>query len=319
MVGASPFLESVRSAVRTRHYARSTEKAYVNWIRSFIVFHGKRHPRDLGAPEVERFLTHLAVERRVSASTQNQALSALLFVYRHVLEVDLPWLEGVTRAKRRVRLPTVLSREEVARVLGQLQGTVRMLADLLYGSGMRRIEALRLRVADLDFAYRKILVRDAKGGKDRVTMLPDRLVQPLQLHLKRVRALHEEDLASGFGEVWLPFALARKYPSAGRSWSWQYVFPSKRLKPDPESAGVLRRFHASPKKLTEALARAGRRAGITKRVGCHTLRHSFATHLLESGTDIRTVQELLGHADVETTMLYTHVTGRGRGVKSPLD
>lgn len=318
-MGSSPFLDSVRAAIRTRHYAHSTEKAYVNWIRQYIVFHGKRHPRELGGPEVERFLTHLATRAKVSASTQNQALSALLFMYRHILEIELPWLENVVRAKRRMRVPVVLTPEEVRSVLENMYGTSRLVADLLYGSGMRRIEALRLRVGDLDFGYRQVTVRDSKGGKDRIVPLPDRVVAPLQAHLKRVQLLHEEDLALGHGEVWLPYALARKLPGAGREWCWQFVFPSQRLKPDRDD-GIVRRFHAAPKAIGRALSRAARKAGITKRVGCHTLRHSFATHLLESGHDIRTVQELLGHADVSTTMIYTHVTRRGAGgVRSPLD
>ena len=235
------------------------------------------------------------------------------------MEIELPWLEGVVRAKRPQRIPVVLSPDEVRRVLDQLRETPRLIADLLYGSGMRRIEALTLRVGDLDFSYRQIVVRQAKGAKDRVTMLPDRLVEPLRTHLRRVRALHVQDLAAGHGAVWLPEALSRKLPNAAEQWTWQYVFPSARLAIDDE-AGVLRRFHASPKSLSRSLHRAAQRAGITKRVGCHTLRHSFATHLLQSGCDIRTVQELLGHADVATTMIYTHVTRRGAGgVRSPLD
>ena len=318
-MGKSAFIASVREAIRVRHYSRATEKSYCGWVRQFIRFHGLRHPRGLGAPEVESFLTWLAVERKVSASTQNQALCALLFMYRHVLEMELPWLEGVVRAKRPQRIPVVLSPDEVRRVLDQLRETPRLIADLLYGSGMRRIEALTLRVGDLDFSYRQIVVRQAKGAKDRVTMLPDRLVEPLRTHLRRVRALHVQDLAAGHGAVWLPEALSRKLPNAAEQWTWQYVFPSARLSIDDE-AGVLRRFHASPKSLSRALHRAAQRAGITKRVGCHTLRHSFATHLLQSGCDIRTVQELLGHADVATTMIYTHVTRRGAGgVRSPLD
>lgn len=270
-MGKSPFLEKVRTAIRARHYSRSTEKSYVWWVRQFILFNRKRHPRDLGGPEVERFLSYLATVRKVSAATQNQALSALLFLYRQVLEVELPWMENVVRAKRRQRVPVVLTPEEVRAVLARMQGTPRLIADLLYGSGTRRIEALRLRVGDIDFGYRQVMVRDAKGGRDRIVPLPDRIVEPLTTHLARVKRLHDDDLAKGFGEVWMPFALARK-------------------------------------------------AGITKRVGCHTFRHSFATHLLESGHDIRTVQELLGHADVSTTMIYTHVTRRGAGgVRSPLD
>lgn len=318
-MGKSTFLESVRLAIRTRHYAHTTEKAYIQWVRRFILFHDKRHPRELGAPEVEAFLSALATRGRVSPSTQNQALSAILFMYRHVLQVDLPWLAGVVRAKRRQYVPTVLSPEEVRVVLGQLKGTLRLIGDLLYGSGMRRIEALRLRVGDLDFAYRQILIRAAKGNKDRVTVLPNRLIQPLQLHLRQVKVLHEQDLADGHGEVWLPYALARKYPRAGRDWRWQFVFPSRKLSTCCDD-GVVRRFHASPKVLSKALSAAANRAGITKRVGTHTLRHSFATHLLQSGSDIRTVQELLGHADVSTTMIYTHVVKRGAGgVRSPLD
>jgi len=318
-MGQSPFLDSIRQAIRTRHYARSTEKAYVNWVRQYILFHGKRHPRDLGSKELESFLSMLATRRNVSPSTQNQALSAILFTYKHVLEIELPWIENVVRAKARQYVPTVLSSEEVRSVLSQLSGTTRLIADLLYGSGMRKIEALRMRVGDLDFAYRQVLVRAAKGNKDRKVPLPDRLVEPIKSHLLRVRALHQQDLAEGHGEVWLPHALLNKFPSAGRQWSWQFVFPSSRLKAARED-GVIRRFHASPKSLSYAISRAARRAGITKRVGSHTLRHSFATHLLQSGHDIRTVQELLGHADISTTMIYTHVVKRGAGgVRSPLD
>ena len=318
-MGKSAFIASVREAIRLRHYSRATEKCYCNWVRQFIRFHGMRHPRDLGAADVEAFLTSLAVDRKVAASTQNQALCALLFMYRHVLEMELPWLDGIVRAKRPQRIPVVLSPNEVRRLLDELRETPRLIADLLYGSGMRRIEALTLRVGDLDFAYRQIVVRNGKGAKDRVTMLPDRLVEPLRAHLHRVRTLHANDLASGHGAVWLPDALSRKLPNAARQWTWQYVFPSARLSVDDES-GALRRFHASPKAVSRALQRAARRAGLTKRVGCHTLRHSFATHLLQSGCDIRTVQELLGHADVATTMIYTHVTRRGAGgVRSPLD
>ena len=318
-MGKSAFIASLREAIRLRHYSRATEKSYCIWVRQFIRFHGMRHPRDLGAPEVEAFLTSLAVRRKVAASTQNQALCAILFMYRHVLEVELPWLNGIVRAKRPQRIPVVLSPDEVRRVLAQLHETPRLIADLLYGSGMRRIEALTLRVGDLDFSYRQIVVRNGKGAKDRVTMLPDRLVEPLRAHLLRVRELHGHDLAAGHGAVWLPNALARKLPNAARQWTWQYVFPSMRLSVDDEDRTV-RRFHASAKSLTRALHRAALRAGITKRVGCHTLRHSFATHLLQSGCDIRTVQQLLGHADVATTMIYTHVTRRGAGgVRSPLD
>lgn len=318
-MGSSPFLDAVRRAIRTRHYSRATEKSYVQWVRRFVLFHGKRHPRDLGSAEVEAFLSHLATECRVAASTQNQALSAILFMYKHVLEMELPWLDGVTRAKRREYVPTVLTPEQVRALIDNMQGTSRLIVELLYGSGMRKIEALRLRVCDLDFDYRQITVREAKGGKDRFTVLPGRLVEPLQAHLARVRRLHQRDLANGLGATWLPYALARKFPNAARDWCWQLVFPSSRLTIGEED-GVVRRFHASPKALHKAIRIAARKAGIAKRVGSHTLRHSFATHLLQSGSDIRTVQALLGHADVATTMIYTHVVKRGAGaVRSPLD
>jgi integron integrase len=273
----------------------------------------------MGAGEVTAFLSWLATERDVAAATQNQALSALLFLYQKVLGQQLPWLDELVRAKRPVRLPVVLTEAEVGRLLAELHGAARLRGALLYGAGLRQIECLALRVKDVDFAYRQILVRDAKGGKDRVTMLPENLVQPLQAYLGRVRALHRRDLAEGFGEVWLPHALARKYPRAGCEWGWQFVFPSKNRSADPET-GVIRRHHVHPDTLGRAVKRAARAARIVKPVSCHTLRHSFATHLLERGHDIRTVQELLGPSDVSTTMVYTHVLNRGaRGVKSPLD
>lgn len=318
-MGSSPFLNLVRRAIRTRHYSRATEKSYVQWARRFILFHGKRHPRDLGSAEVEAFLSHLASECKVAAATQNQALSAILFIYKQVLHTELPWMENVTRAKRRQYVPTVLSPEQVRALIDNMSGTSRLIVELLYGSGMRKIEALRMRVGDLDFDYRQITVREAKGGKDRFTVLPGRLIDPLRAHLARVRLLHRQDLANGLGATRLPYALARKFPNADRDWSWQYVFPSSRLSVDDED-GVVRRFHASPKALHKAIRVAARKAGIMKRVGSHTLRHSFATHLLQSGSDIRTVQALLGHADVSTTMIYTHVVKRGAGaVRSPLD
>lgn len=308
-----------REAIRERHYSRRTEKSYWFWIRWFIFFHGKRHPAQMGGAEVSAFLSWLATERNVAAATQNQALAALLFLYKHVLGVDLPWLAGLVRAQRPVRLPTVLSEAEVRRLLEHTQGTGRILVGLLYGAGLRQIECLTLRVKDVDFAYRQIIVRDGKGAKDRATMLPENLVQPLQEHLGRVRALHRRDIAEGYGEVWLPHALARKYPRAPREWGWQFIFPSGNRSADPET-GVLRRHHIHPDTLGRIVKRAARRACIVKPVSCHTLRHSFATHLLERGHDIRTVQELLGHSDVSTTMIYTHVMNRGaRGVKSPLD
>jgi integron integrase len=311
-------IERFREAIRAKHYSRRTEEAYWYWVRFFIVFSGKRHPAELGAAEVNAFLSWLATERNVAAATQNQALSALLFLYKHVLGIDLPWL-GITRAKRPVRVPAVLTEAEARRLLSQLQGVKWLMASLLYGAGLRQIECLRLRVKDVDFAYRQIVVRDGKGGKDRVTMLPEGAVQPLQEHLGRVHLLHRRDLAAGYGDVELPHALARKYPRAGRQWGWQYVFPSALRSRDPRS-GVVRRHHLYPDTLHRAVAGAARAAGIVKPVSCHTLRHSFATHLLERGYDIRTVQELLGHADVSTTMIYTHVMNKGaRGVKSPLD
>ena len=312
-------VERLREAIRARHYSRQTEKAYWYWIRYFVLFHGKRHPAGMGAAEVSAFLSWLATDRNVAAATQNQALSALLFLYRAVLGMELPWLGDLVRAQRPVRLPTVLSEGEVRRVLACVPENARLMVGLLYGSGLRQAECLSLRVKDIDFAYRQVLVRDGKGAKDRVTMLPENLVQPLQAHLGRVRLLHGRDLKEGFGEVRLPYALARKYPRAGHAWAWQYAFPSDSRSADPQD-GVMRRHHVHPDTLGRAVARAALHAGIDKRVSCHTLRHSFATHLLERGYDIRTVQELLGHSDVSTTMIYTHVMNRGaRGVKSPLD
>jgi integron integrase len=309
-------LEQVREAIRRRYFSRRTEQAYVHWIKRFIYFTGKRHPATVGESEVTAFLNHLAAERHVAASTQNQALSSLLFLYKEVLGQQLGWLDGLQRP---TRLPTVLTRPEVERVLAQLVGTRWLLASLLYGSGLRVIECLRLRVKDVDLSYRQILVRDGKGEKDRVTMLPETLLEPLRAHLERVRPLHARDLREGYGEVHLPYALARKYPRAGREWCWQYVFPSKNRSTDPDD-GVVRRHHLNESVLQRAVKEGARAAGIAKHVNCHTLRHSFATHPLEGGYDIRTVQELLGHSDVSTTMIYTHVLNKGgRGVKSPLD
>jgi len=311
--------DRLREAIRSRHYSRKTEKAYWYWIRYFVFFHGKRHPAEMGAAEVSAFLSWLATERDVAAATQNQALSALLFLYGMVLGIELPWLGELVRAQRPVRLPTVLSEGEVRRLLDCVPESASLMVRLLYGAGLRQVECLSLRVKDIDFAYRQVLVRDGKGAKDRVTMLPENLVQPLQRHLGKVRLLHGRDLKDGFGEARLPFALARKYPRAGRAWAWQYVFPSGNRSADPDG-GAMRRHHVHPDTLSRAVARAALRAGIEKRVSCHTLRHSFATHLLERGYDIRTVQELLGHSDVSTTMIYTHVMNKGaRAVKSPLD
>lgn len=312
-------LDQVRARLRTKHYSLRTEQSYCDWIRRYILFHGKRHPMEMGAAEVESFLSHLAVERTVASSTQNQAKSALLFLYREVLNSDLPWLDNITKAKTPQRLPVVLTRDEVTRLLTRLEGTHWLMASLLYGAGMRLMECLRLRIKDVDFARNEILIRDGKGMKDRVTMLPASVAEPLKQHLARVRALHGEDLARGFGEVFLPDALARKYPNAAKSWGWQYAFPSTVRSTDPRS-GVVRRHHADEKRLQRAVKRALESADIVKPATPHTLRHSFATHLLQSGYDIRTVQELLGHSDVSTTMIYTHVLNKGgRGVVSPLD
>lgn len=296
-----------------------TEEAYVGWARRFILANGKRHPRTMGAREVEAFLTHLANAGHVAVSTQNQALSALLFLYREVLQIELPWMENIQRAKRPRRLPVVLSREEVAALLAEMEGVTWLMASLLYGSGMRLMECLRLRVQDVDFVRREITVRRGKGGKDRRTMLPAMIIDALQGQLAEARRVHERDLAAGFGAVWLPDALARKYTHAAREWAWQYVFPAGSRSTDPRT-GVTHRHHVDESVLQRAVKLAVRRARIDKPATCHTLRHSFATHLIESGYDIRTVQELLGHKDVSTTQIYTHVLNRGGyGVQSPLD
>jgi integron integrase len=310
-------LDQVRNLIRRKHMSRATEKAYVQWIRRFILFHNKRHPREMGAAEVEAYLSHLAVNRRVSASTQNQALSALLFLYKQVLEFDLPWLENVERATKPKRLPTVLTRDEVDLLLAGLDGSLWLVGNLLYGSGLRLMEALRLRVKDLE--RRQVIVRDGKGHKDRATMLAGSLVEPLRVHLGKVRLLHRQDLNSGYGEVYLPFALQRKYPQAAREWGWQYVFPSAKRSTDPLS-GREGRHHIHAKTVQRAIRKAVQRAGISKQASSHTLRHSFATHLLENGFDIRTIQELLGHKELTTTMIYTHVASVGAtGTPSPLD
>jgi integron integrase len=291
----------------------------VRVITRFILFHDKRHPATMGVPEIRSFLAHLAVDQQVAASTQNVALSALLFLYRDVLHIELPYIDDLERAQRPARVPVVLTRAEVQSVLARMSGVQHLMAALLYGSGMRLMECVRLRVKDLDFAYRQITVRDGKGAKDRVTMLPQALVEPLRRQLERARLLHKEDLAEGFGAVYLPYALERKYPNANREWGWQYLFPATRRSLDPR-AGIERRHHIAEDGLQRAVKQAVRQAGLTKPASCHTFRHSFATHLLENGYDIRTVQELLGHKDVKTTMIYTHVLNRGgKGVRSPLD
>jgi integron integrase len=312
-------LDRVRDGLRVRHYSYRTEQQYIGWIRRFILFNGKQHPATLGGKEVEDFLRHLATQRDVSASTQNQALAALLFLYRHVLNQDLPWISKVSRAKVPKHLPTVLTREEVRAVLGQLDGIYWLIASLLYGSGLRLMESLRLRVKDLDFDYRHIMVRDGKGAKDRVTLLPQSAVPGLRAHLISVRERHLVALRENYGGVELPTGVALKYPDATFEWGWQYVFPATNASRDPRS-GAWRRHHVTIDTVQRQVRAAVRRAGITKPASCHTFRHCFATHLLESGYDIRTVQELLGHRHVTTTQLYTHVLGKGaNAVRSPAD
>lgn len=312
-------LDQVRQTIRRKHYSLRTEQTYVDWIKRYIFFHNKRHPAEMGAREMEEFLNHLAVEKKVAASTQNQALSALVFLYREVLRQQFEWMDNLERAKRPARVPVVLTETEVKRLLAHLDGQNWLMASLLYGSGLRLMECVRLRVKDVDFEYRQITVRDGKGNKDRVTMLPDTCVEILKRHLEKVKNLHEEDLGDGFGEVYLPFALERKYKNYGKQWGWQYVFPGVNRSVDPLSRKI-RRHHLDEKVLQRAVGNAARKARIMKPATCHTLRHSFATHLLMNGQDIRTVQELLGHKDVSTTMVYTHVLNRGgRGVRSPLD
>jgi integron integrase len=315
----SELLDKVRSQIRLRHYSIRTEEAYLRWIKEFILFHNKRHPAELDDAHITEFLSHLATNKNVAASTQNQALSALLFLYREVLALPLPRLDKLQRAKKPSRLPVVFTRVEVRSILLQLDATKWLIASLLYGSGLRLMECLRLRVKDIDFDYRQIIVRDGKGAKDRLTLLPASLLEPLHRHLERVKRLHEVDLKDGYGKVYLPFALERKYPNASREWAWQYIFPSSKRSVDPRS-GIVRRHHFAENSMQKAMSAAIRRAGISKPGSCHTLRHSFATHLLEAGSDIRTVQELLGHKDVSTTMIYTHVIKLGAGgTRSPVD
>jgi integron integrase len=313
-------LDQVRDTLRAKHYAYRTEEAYVDWIRRYILFHDKRHPQDMAEADVQAFLTHLAVEGHVAASTQNQALSALLFLYRHVLQQPLAESSvDAVRARQSKHLPTVLTTTEVQKLLQCLDGTHQLLAKLLYGAGLRVKEGLRLRVKDIDFAQSQLIIRDAKGNQDRVTMLPQSIQELLQAHLVQVKQTHLNDLALGYGAVYLPFALARKSTNAEREWIWQYVFPAKQRSLDPRS-NVIRRHHLDDAALQRSLRLATQKAQIDKKVTCHTLRHSFATHLLQNGYDIRTVQELLGHKDVKTTMIYTHVLNKvGRGVRSPLD
>lgn len=318
-MSSEKLLERARQILRRKHYAYRTEQRYLAWINRFIRFHGKRHPTHMGRAEIEAFLTHLAVKEKVAASTQNQALNALLFLYRHVLDIPINFPLTSVRARRPKRFPTVLSQEEVQRLLPCVDPPYQLITKLLYGSGLRISEAVRIRVKDFDFEQRHVAVRDGKGAKDRITLLPDSLTAELKDHLERVRLIHQRDLRQGYGSVYLPFALIRKYPEAPRQWIWQYVFPSRKLSVDPRS-GITRRYHISTSAVQKALRKAVKLIGIEKRVTCHTLRHSFATHLLENGTDIRTVQDLLGHKDVKTTMIYTHVLKRGPfAVRSPLD
>ena len=309
----------MRDAIWLKHYAYSTEKTYVYWAKRFILYQNKRDPQEMGEKEIREFLTYLAVEENVAASTQNQALSAPLFLYREVLRRDLELPIELVWAKRRKHLPTVLTREEARQVIGQLSGMHRLIVQLLYGSGLRLMECMRLRVKDLDFGHHQIMVRDAKGGKDRLTILPDSIIEPLRIQLAMAKQLHEQDLANGYGAVYLPYALERNYPQANKEWIWQYVFPATQRSRDPGS-GAIRRHHLHESTMQKAVKRAAKRAAIAKRVTPHTFRHSFATHLLEAGYDIRTVQELLGHKNVKTTMIYTHVLNRGGlAVRSPLD
>ncbi len=319
MDGRPRLLDQVRDQIRLKHYSIRTERVYCDWVKRYIRFHKYRHPLEMGAAEVEAFLSDLAVRRDVSASTQNQALAALLFLYKQVLKQELPWLGEVVRAKKPARLPVVLSIDEVQRILSQLDGDVGLIARLLYGGGLRLMKGVRLRVKDVDFSRNEIIIRDGKGQKDRVTVMPASLVLPLKQHITLVRAIHQSEVAAGRGDVYLPDALARKYPNAPWEWAWQYVFPAAGLSVDPRS-GSVRRHHLDEKRVQRAFKRAVAQSGIAKLATPYTLRHSFATHLLESGQDIRTVQELLGHADVKTTMIYTHVQNRGGlAVLSPLD
>jgi integron integrase len=312
-------LDRVRNVIRCKHYSIRTEQSYVDWIKRYIYFHNKRHPKDMGESHISDFLTYLAVNKKVASSTQNQAMCALVFLYREVLKKDIGDFEGLIRAKKPQKLPVVFTREEVKQILIQLNGTNWLMGQLIYGAGLRVMECVRLRVKDLDFGYGQIVVRDGKGKKDRVTMLPHIIVKELQRHLLKVKKIHELDLKAGFGTVYLPYALERKYKNANINWSWQYVFPASRRSIDPRS-GIERRHHISETVPQRAVRKAIRDCGITKAGSCHSLRHSFATHLLEAGYDIRTVQELLGHKNVSTTMIYTHVLNKGgKGVKSPGD
>lgn len=312
-------LEQVSDAIRVKHYSYRTEKTYVEWIRRYILFHNKRHPKDMGAQEIQAFITHLATERSVSASTQNQALSAILFLYRHVLQMEIDLPPELIRAQKSKTLPVVLTHQEAMTVIGRMTGVPQLMTKVLYGSGLRLTECLRLRVKDIDFGSHQIIVRDGKGENDRATVLPDSLIPALENHLKTVQAIHQKDLKDGFGESSLPYALSKKYPNAAKEWMWQYIFPASVRSIDPVSKKT-KRHHIDPSVLQKAIRQSALSSGITKPVSPHVFRHSFATHLLQSGYDIRTIQELLGHKDVKTTMIYTHVLQRGGlAVRSPLD
>lgn len=312
-------LEQVQDVIRLKHYSYQTEKTYIYWIRRYILSHNKRHPKDMGSTEIEAFLTHLAVKENVAASTQNQVLHAVLFLYKQVLKQDLDLKVDAVRAKKSKYLPTVLTKDEVFAIIRQLSGVHQLLIKLIYGTGLRLNEGLSLRVKDIDLAQNQIIVRDTKGNESRVTMLPESITEELKIHLQAVKIIHQQDLQKGYGSVYLPFALERKYPKAKYEWIWQFIFLSSSISKDPRS-GEVRRHHLHENSLQKALKQAVRQAGIQKKVGCHTFRHSFATHLLQNGYDIRTVQELLGHKDVKTTMIYTHVLNRGgEAVRSPLD
>jgi integron integrase len=318
-ISFTDYVTELRKVLRVMHYSRRTETSYLEWVYKYVKFHSDKHPALMGAFEVQAYLSHLAVNRDVSPSTQNQARSAILFLYRNVFRIDLPWLDDTIRAKPKPRLPVVLTPSEAQRMLNRMTGSTWLVCALLYGAGMRLLEVLRLRIKDVEFERREIVIRNGKGGKDRVSVLPENIIIPLQSHLARVRALHETDLAAGFGAVYLPHALARKYRAAPKIWHWQYVFPSGRLAIDPES-GITRRHHIMESTIQKAIKLACVDEKIDKPCSPHTLRHSFATHLLQNGYDIRTVQELLGHADVSTTMIYTHILNKGgRGIRSPLD
>ena len=312
-------LTQVRQVIRTKHYSRRTEEAYVNWIRKFILFHNKRHPAEMGEKEIAEFLSHLAMKRNVSASTQNQALCAIIFLYREIIHKKIGEIEELVWAKKPKRIPTVFSRSEIKAILSNLNGAKWLMASLMYGSGLRLRECLQLRIKDIDFEYKQIIVRSAKGEKDRVTVLPEKLIIPLKNHIAKVKLLHERDLRDGFGSVYLPDALDRKYPNAQFEFGWQWLFPAPNISTDPKT-GIRRRHHQGDWAIQRAIKQAKNKAGIIKHASCHNLRHSFATHLLEDGYDIRTIQELLGHEDINTTMVYTHVLNKGGlGVRSPTD